>query len=148
MAHPTKPVVYVGSHDYNVYAVHAETGTELWRFATYGVIHASLRPGVNARTIYAGSQDAMLYAIDAETGGLQWKFALRRSVRSSPAFSADDGGLLYAAADKLYALRTHDGSLAWTFSPKVGPGRCKRPGGAQGRGYTECWGGGCVYRGI
>ena len=34
-------MVYVGSNDYNLYAVHAADGTEAWKFATGGGVDNS-----------------------------------------------------------------------------------------------------------
>lgn len=54
-------VVYVGSKDGNVYALNANTGTELWSFPTGGGAYSS--PTVVNGIIYAGSGDSNTYAI-------------------------------------------------------------------------------------
>src|SRR5438445_516898 len=64
--------VYFGSGDGNVYALDAQTGVLLWKFATKDVVHSS--PAVVDRTVYIGSWDSHLYAIDTETGQQRWTF--------------------------------------------------------------------------
>ena len=61
-------VVYVGSNDYNLYAVDPATGTERWRFATGDSI--SSLPAVVGGVVYIGinnseTEDGYLYAIGA-----------------------------------------------------------------------------------
>src|SRR4051812_11967756 len=61
-----KGVIYVGSWDYNVYAVDAETGKQKWKFTTLGPVAST--PAIANGTVYFGSYDGKFYAVDAETG--------------------------------------------------------------------------------
>ncbi len=75
------PVVYVQSWDGNVYALHAPTGAEIWRFET------TLQPGAtfphtgaahvasidDRETVFIGAGET-LYALDAATGSEIWHF--------------------------------------------------------------------------
>jgi len=75
-------VVYVGSGDFNLYALDAVSGTELWRFYTGDTVYSS--PAVVDGVVYVGSRDSNVYAIgapnsaeppapmntDLETGGM------------------------------------------------------------------------------
>jgi len=53
-------VVYVGSDDYNLYALDAVMGIQLWRYTTGNCIWSS--PTVVDRIVYVGSNDHILYA--------------------------------------------------------------------------------------
>jgi outer membrane protein assembly factor BamB len=53
-------VVYIGSADYNLYAIDAKTGNELGSYATGGSILSS--PLVANGMVYVGSSDNKLYA--------------------------------------------------------------------------------------
>jgi PGF-CTERM protein len=54
-------VVYVGSEDYNVYALNATTGAKLWNYTTGGGVFSS--PAVANGTVYVGGVDGNVYAI-------------------------------------------------------------------------------------
>ncbi len=54
-------VVYVGSHDNNLYAIDAETGKEKWLLATGNFLFSS--PVVSNGIVYVGSYDKNLYAV-------------------------------------------------------------------------------------
>ena len=60
--------VYVGSSDYNVYALNASTGAKLWSYATGNGVDSS--PAVVNGVVYVGSEDGNLYALDAR--GCEW----------------------------------------------------------------------------
>lgn len=63
--------VYVGSNDYNVYAVDAETGEEQWRLETDSYVYSS--PTVVDDIVYVGSRGGGMYALDAATGESVWE---------------------------------------------------------------------------
>ena len=75
-------VVYVGSYDFNVYAIDASTGQKKWAFPTGGYVQSS--PKVVNGVVYVGSGDSSVYAIDASTGQKKWVFPTGGSVYSSP----------------------------------------------------------------
>jgi outer membrane protein assembly factor BamB len=54
-------MVYFGSDDGNLYALHAQTGTKVWNFTTNGSIQSS--PAVANGVVYFGSDDGNLYAV-------------------------------------------------------------------------------------
>ena len=95
-------VVYVGSFDYWLYALDAETGQEKWTFQTDDGIYSS--PAVAGGMIYIGSLDGRLYALDARTGQEKWSFKTGSPVHSSPAVA---GGVVYFVDTEgyLYAVR-------------------------------------------
>ena len=75
--------------------------TELWRFATGGIIYSS--PSVANGVVYVGSDDKNLYAIDTVTGKEKWHFATGDHIYSSP--SVANGVVYVGSNDKnLYAI--------------------------------------------
>jgi outer membrane protein assembly factor BamB len=102
----------VGSGDDKVYALDAETGKELWSYATRGDVASS--PTVAGQTLYVGSYDGNLYALNTLDGSLLWKYTTDDMVVSSPAVV---NGLAYVGSyDHLvYAI----GSL--TQDTELGP---------------------------
>ena len=79
-------VVYVGSYDYNVYALNAKNGAFIWNFTTGGYVDTS--PSVANGVVYVSPGDNKTYALNAKNGALIWSFAteghlivLRRSWR-------------------------------------------------------------------
>jgi eukaryotic-like serine/threonine-protein kinase len=53
-------VVYVGSYDYNVYALNARTGAKLWSYTTGYIVDSA--PAVSNGVVYFGSADGNVYA--------------------------------------------------------------------------------------
>jgi hypothetical protein len=105
--------IYVGSYDYNLYAVNPD-GTQKWSFATGGLVFSSPAIGADG-TIYVGSADGNLYALSPD-GSQKWSFKTGGYVTSSPAIGTD--GVIYFGSydDNLYALNP-DGSQRWRFTP-------------------------------
>lgn len=64
--------LYFSSEDFNVYAINALTGEEIWRFHLDEEPQAMEIPLVDGR-LYIGSWDGYLYAIDAESGNEIWR---------------------------------------------------------------------------
>jgi eukaryotic-like serine/threonine-protein kinase len=92
-----KGVIYVGSYDTNLYAVHATDGKFLWKFPTNGGIVG--QPIIDDGTIYIGSEDSKLYAISASNGKYQWSYTTDGAIRAS-ARIAD--GLVIIGSDDGY----------------------------------------------
>ncbi len=104
-------VVYSGACDSNFYALDAETGKELWRFHTEGVVLSSA--AMDGDTVYFGSFDGNFYALS--TGGeLVWKFSAEDMVYSDPWVW---GGRVYFGSHNgnVYAVDKGTGRLAWKF---------------------------------
>jgi outer membrane protein assembly factor BamB len=64
-------VCYFGSLDSNIYAVDAETGTEIWTFKTENPVCSSVAV-VNDR-VYTGADDGNIYCLNADTGTKIWE---------------------------------------------------------------------------
>ena len=52
--------MYVGSLDYNMYALNDITGALLWQYRTGGPVYSS--PSVADGVVYVGSDDSNIYA--------------------------------------------------------------------------------------
>jgi outer membrane protein assembly factor BamB len=112
--------VYFGGGDGNVYAIDAQTGAVLWKFATKDVVHSS--PAVVNNVVYIGSWDSYLYAIDADTGQEKWSFksgednSIHNQVgfQSSPAVV--DGTVYIGCRDAhVYAIDAATGHKKWDY---------------------------------
>ena len=103
--------VYVGSSDYNVYALDAETGEVKWTHKTGGWVYSS--PAVSGDVVYVGSSDSNVYALNATSGEVKWMHETGGLVMSSPAVS---GGVVYIGSHdkKVYALNATSGEVKWT----------------------------------
>ncbi|MDP4246064.1 MAG: PQQ-binding-like beta-propeller repeat protein [Bacteroidota bacterium] len=113
-------IVYFGSGDGNVYALHAGDGRLVWKFQTQGIVHTS--PALYRGKLYIGSWDRNLYALDAATGAEKWKFETGRDtaqhllegIQSSA--TASDGKIYFGSRDGyFYALDAETGKMAWKY---------------------------------
>ncbi|MCS7285912.1 MAG: serine/threonine-protein kinase [Anaerolineae bacterium] len=105
--------VYIGSYDYNLYALDATTGKMLWKYPTKGGVVST--PFLWRRMVFFGSEDGNLYALDLSSGRTLWVFSTAGKVRSSPKvygelvfFGSDDGNF--------YAVEATSGRLKWFFT--------------------------------
>jgi outer membrane protein assembly factor BamB len=112
--------VYFGSGDGNVYAIDANSGVILWKFATQDVVHAS--PAVSGGMVYIGSWDGNFYAIDAETGQQRWIFkggqdpAIHNQVGFQSSAAIVDGTVYVGCRDAhVYALDAKTGRKKWDY---------------------------------
>ena len=98
-------LVYIGSHNYNLYCLNAQTGSKVWEFKTDYYVVAS--PAVTGDNLYFGSWDNKLYGLNAKTGAKLWEFKLLGS-KSSPAVA---GGYIYVGGDDhyIYCLKATPG---------------------------------------
>ena len=114
-------VVYFGSHDGNLYAIDAQTGTLKWKFQTPGEIASS--PVVAEGVVYFNGGDAGFYALDAQTGQQKWMLKTGEPVpfahrweyfQSSPAWV--EGTVYFGSADAhIYAVDARTGKPLWKF---------------------------------
>jgi outer membrane protein assembly factor BamB len=102
--------VYIGSDDFFLYCLDADTGSQVWRYET--MHHVSSSPAVDAGKVYFGSFDTYIYCLDAAGGSLVWKVKTGGPVQSSPCVVA---GRVYIASNDgyLYCLDAADGSEVW-----------------------------------
>lgn len=105
-------ILYVGSMDWNVYALDARSGWVVWRTRTSGPIISS--PTLADGMVYIGSVDNHLYALEAHSGRVVWKYETEGQITSSPAFA--NGAVYFGGIDHhLYSLDAETGELRWRF---------------------------------
>ena len=109
-------VVYVGSDDYNLYALNAGTGTLRWKFTAGGNIRSS--PVFVNNTVYFGSFDKYLYAVNASTGILKWRYKTDYPISyESPVIGGNAVFISNTRGDypsgNVYAIDTATGLLIW-----------------------------------
>jgi outer membrane protein assembly factor BamB len=110
-------VVYVGSTDFNVYALNASTGAKLWSYATGNQVGSS--PAVANGVVYVGSDDYNVYALNASTGAKLWSFATGGAVISSA--TVVNGVVYIGSGDRnVYALNAGTGAKLWSFATGSG----------------------------
>ena len=59
-------VVYVGSADYNLYAINTTDGTKIWNYTTGGGVDSSPALNPAGALVYVGSLDDNLYVVSAQ----------------------------------------------------------------------------------
>lgn len=105
-----KGIVYVGSYDNNLYAVHAGTGEFIWKYPTEGGVVS--KPAIADGNIYFGSEDKRVHAISARTGKIVWTYYTEGPVRSSPQVA--EGHLFIGSDDGfLHAVSAGSGRSVW-----------------------------------
>ena len=96
-----------------MYALNANTGALLWKYATGGTVDSS--PTVANGAVYIASNDGILYALNAGTGAKLWDFTTGDSAGSSPAVA---NGVVYVGStdNNVYALDAITGARLWSFA--------------------------------
>ncbi len=103
--------VFVGCYDNNIYALDADSGEFLWKYATEGGIAAT--PIVDHDgTLYVPSEDRRLYALTADNGRLVWTYYSEGPIRSSPLLV--EGHIFFGSDDNhLHVINAASGRRAW-----------------------------------
>lgn len=109
LAHNT---IYIGSYDYNLYALEAETGAFKWKFPTDGGICCT--PACIGDLVIVGSEDHQVYAINAQTHDAVWTYRTWNHVRSSPRVIQD---MVVVGSDDgfVHALELRTSRQLWKF---------------------------------
>jgi len=114
---PSSPVlgsdgtVYVSAN--TLYALNGKTGAVSWSRAL--AVQPSQAPTVSANgTVYVGTSDAQVLALNGATGETLWTFPTGHSVDYPLVLGPDD--ILYASAQKLFAIRASNGKERWERS--------------------------------
>jgi outer membrane protein assembly factor BamB len=108
--------IYFGSDDYSIYALNADNGKELWRFATGDVIQSS--PVVANGLVYVGSWDGFFYALDARSGRLHLKMPGSKAVVASP---IAEGNTVYFVNSAGNLIALHGNARNWPFENRIRP---------------------------
>ncbi|MFL6577641.1 MAG: PQQ-binding-like beta-propeller repeat protein, partial [Povalibacter sp.] len=121
--------VYVGSRTYDLIALNANSGKEIWKhYYWFSWIEspAVIREG----TVYTGSSDAVnVYALDGANGGLKWKTAVPGWAWARPAVSDDlvvagtvgAGSYPGPRSGSLVVLDRHSGAIRWLYLDPPSP---------------------------
>lgn len=109
----TENLVFIGSMDWNFYALDANSGWPVWRVRTGGPIVSS--PTLADGIVYVGSADKCLYALDAwHDGREKWKYETEGQITSNPAYA--NGAVYVGSIDgHLYSIDAETGELRWRF---------------------------------
>jgi outer membrane protein assembly factor BamB len=113
---------YIASMDHHLYAVHLESGEQLWAFKVGGALAGT--PALGDGMLYFGALDSTIYAIDADTATELWHFRTKGWVWGGPLVHE---GTVYCGdmAGYLYALDATDGSERWPAFEAEGGVRAK-----------------------
>ena len=109
----TEGILYIGSHDGNLYAIDTVARNEMFRFKTGGKITspAIVLNGV----VYVGSSDSSVYAIDGRIGSLVFKYTAGAAINTRPAFA--NGVLYFGSDDKaLHAIEGDTGKHIFKYA--------------------------------
>jgi len=125
--------IYIGSCDYNLYAITPD-GQRKWTFFTNDRVTSSPaikyftnRYGELSKTIYIGSQDDYLYALYLDNGKPKWPpIDVGGNIFGSPAINYD-GTIFIAACDVIGSLAYHKllainpgGTIKWEYEMRRG----------------------------
>jgi outer membrane protein assembly factor BamB len=108
--------LYVGSNDYYLYCINAQSGELVWRNRTGGAIDTS--PLVLNNSVYVGSRDGKLYMFNATNGKKLKNFKTEDEIWGSPAFG--NKCIYFGSLDgKLYCLWSNNLTQRWNFSTNL-----------------------------
>lgn len=109
---PAHRRIFVGSSDWGLYALRADTGEVLWRFETMGPVQSEPLYDPQADAVFFGSNDGALYKVRASDGKLLFRFMTNAEVARRPVLR---DGVLYVtnANDTLIALDAGTGKMRW-----------------------------------
>ncbi len=105
-------LLYIGSMDWNFYALDVRSGWSAWKVRTGGPIVSS--PVVGLGMVFFGSADGFVYAVDAREGRVVWKYEVEEQITGSPLLYRD--GLYIGAVNGiLYHLDARSGTVRWHY---------------------------------
>ena len=106
--------VVFASADSSIYCLNAKNGKLIWKVKTQAPVLAS--PAIQNNMVYIGSSDLKFRAIDLRSGKIIWLHeGLAGFPNSKPAVA--EGKVVFGTWNKtLYALNTHNGTLAWKWT--------------------------------
>ena len=111
-------LVYVGSDDTLLHALHMNNGSLAWAFQAKDRIRAAPAVSDDGRFVYACSRDHFLYALSAADGRLLWQFESGGELMSRPVLNADNTLVVIASSDGFaQAQRTPSRKSLRDFSP-------------------------------
>jgi outer membrane protein assembly factor BamB len=106
-------VVYFGSTDNNVYAVHARSGARAWSYPAGDAVQTGI--AVAGGTVYASSFEGNLYSLDASNGSKIWSYPAQ-SVSAGSVAVADGTVYTSGLGTIIMALSTSNGTKKWDLA--------------------------------
>ena len=107
-----KGLVFIGSLDWNFYALDIRSGWAAWRYRAGGPIVST--PAVWEGLVFFGSADGYIYALDAGAGRVVWRHQVEGQVTASP--TVHGGNVYIGGVDgQLYCLDARTGDLRWQY---------------------------------
>jgi len=112
--------LYIGSGDWNLYAIAQSTGKKIWSYESDGAIYSDV--GYQDDAVFFGNDKGNLYSLNRHSGEFNWKFTSEGEKKldlwdyylSSPV--ASNGLVYWGSGDgHVYALNTGNGELVWKF---------------------------------
>lgn len=111
--------VYVGAYNGKVYAIDADSGSDVWNYDTDSPIAGGV--AVAGDTLFVGTSDGELHAIDVASGESKqgFPFQTEKKIWSTPV--VQDGTVYFGSLDhRLYAVDAGTGELKWDFETDGG----------------------------
>ena len=106
-------VLYIGSYDHNMYALEADNGKFIWKYAANGGIVS--KPAIHDNKLYFGSTDQYVHAISCRGGKKVWVQSTDGAIYSSPTIA--EGHLFIGSDDEqLHVLNILAGREAWSVN--------------------------------
>lgn len=104
--------VFFGSMDGAVYAVDANTGTQVWKQQLSQRLGFSTAPVIADNKVMIGGQDGHFYALNPNNGQVIWNYNASAPIFQTAAY--DKGKVFFGTQDMYFhAVNTADGTLAW-----------------------------------
>lgn len=113
---PAGELLLVPSMDHNLYAIQADTGSQVWVASLNGAAAGAPAISTDGKTVFVGTLSDMLYAIDVETGTTNWTLTADGWVWGTPLVVEDT---LYFGdmQGTLFSVNATDGSINWKVQP-------------------------------
>jgi len=108
--------VYVARGDGALLALDAANGTVRWQTTLGAAVHSELSYASVADAVLVSTTDGRVCARAASDGSELWSRSFGAAVGSSSPVVDDDRGLVYFAADELFAVDVETGEMAWGTS--------------------------------
>jgi outer membrane protein assembly factor BamB/tRNA A-37 threonylcarbamoyl transferase component Bud32 len=106
-------ILYIGSYDHNLYALEADKGEFVWKYAANGGIVS--KPAIHDGKVYFGSTDQYVHAISVRGGKKVWVQSTDGAIYSSPTIA--EGHLFIGSDDEhLHVLNILAGREAWSVN--------------------------------
>ncbi|MGC9349387.1 MAG: PQQ-binding-like beta-propeller repeat protein [Anaerolineae bacterium] len=104
--------VFIGSLDWNLYALDHRSGWSAWKYRTGGPVVSTV--AVWEGLVFFGSADGYIYALEASDGRLVWRYETSGQVTGS-ATVYEDALYIGGVDGALYCLDARSGNLRWRY---------------------------------